>query len=166
MSLDKAKMASLVGADKKKFAIAAAKFNPELVDAMAKDVYATLTANGVLPENIAFVRVPGSAELPYAAAKFIEETECDAVITLGVVIAGETPHHMIIAHSTASALQTLATERGICVINGIIVTNNREQAEARTIGSIRRGIEFAESALEMVCSFQNNFDSQNFKFDL
>jgi len=56
---------------------------------------------------------------------------------------------LIIAHSTADALQRIAVENGIPIINGIVVTNDKAQAEARTIGKIRRGVEFADSAIEM-----------------
>ena len=73
----------------------------------------------------------------------------DAVIALGVVIAGETPHHMIIGNSTAFALQEVALDCQVPVINGIVVAETRKQAEERTIGSIKRGVEFAEAALEM-----------------
>jgi 6,7-dimethyl-8-ribityllumazine synthase len=75
--------------------------------------------------------------------------EYDAVIGLGVVIAGETPHHEIIATSTASALQSSALRSEVPMINGIIVTLDRAQAEARCTGLMDRGPEFARAALEM-----------------
>ena len=78
-----------------------------------------------------------------------ETDEYDAVIALGVVIAGDTPHHEIIAYSTANALQQIAIVTTVPMINGIVVTNDEEQAKARTVGKIARGEEFAECALEM-----------------
>ncbi len=132
-----------------RFAVVAARFNEELTNALFDDVLATLRCAGVSAENIKTVRVPGSGEVPHVCNLLASSGDFDAVVALGVVIAGETPHHEIIAHSTANALQTVALATQIPVINGIVVTNNKEQAQARTIGSIRRGVEFAEDALEM-----------------
>ena len=131
------------------FGIAVARFNRDLTDALLDDVLATLTCAGVSTENIKVVRVPGSGELPHMCNLMATSNEFDAVIALGVVIAGETPHHLIIGDSTALALQSVACSAGVPVINGIVVTNDREQAEERTIGGIRRGVEFGEAALEM-----------------
>ena len=88
------------------------------------------------------------------------------IIALGVVIAGETPHHMVIAHSTAQALQSISLKFGICVVNGIIVANTTEQAEARTVGKIQRGVEFAESAREMACNFPLELENANSVSDI
>jgi 6,7-dimethyl-8-ribityllumazine synthase len=94
-------------------------------------------------------RVPGSAELPYAASALADHTRFDAVIALGVVIAGDTSHHEIIGNSTAQALQEISIRQKIPVINGILVVNTIEQAQARIDGTINRGKEFALAALEM-----------------
>lgn len=134
-----------------RFGIAAARFNEELVDALLNDCLATMMLAGVPKESIKVMRVPGSAELPHVANLMANSADFDAVVVLGVVIAGETPHHMIIGNSTAVALQKVAIENQLPVINGIIVAQNREQAAERATGSIRRGVEFAEAALEMAC---------------
>jgi 6,7-dimethyl-8-ribityllumazine synthase len=73
----------------------------------------------------------------------------DCVIGLGVVIAGDTPHHEVIAHSTAHALQDAALRAEVPIINGIVVTNDRAQAELRCKGALDRGCEFAQAALTM-----------------
>lgn len=166
MSLLKAEMREIHGAGNKRFAIAASRFNCDFVDAMVKDARSTLMENGVEPENIKIVRVPGSAELPFACLKLAEKASYDVIIALGVVIAGETPHHMVIAHSTAQALQSISLKFGICVVNGIIVANTTEQAEARTVGKIQRGVEFAESALEMACNFPLELENANSVSDI
>lgn len=132
-----------------RFGIVAARFNEELTDALLNDCLATIIRAGVSKENIKVLRVPGSAELPHVANLMANSTDFDAIIALGVVVAGETPHHMIIGDSTATALQSVALANQLPVINGIIVANTEEQAKERTIGSIRRGVEFAETALEM-----------------
>ena len=131
------------------FAVIAAGYNGELVDALLRRVNRTLR-NGNVPEaNIVVVRVPGSGEIPYAAYMSAMSGDYDCVIGLGVVIAGDTPHHEIIAHSTAQALQDAAIRSEVPMINGIVVTNTREQAVARCQGSLDRGTEFAHAALTM-----------------
>ena len=132
-----------------RFAIVASRYNKALVDALVRDAISTFSAAGVDAENIRLVRVPGSSEIPHVCNMLAQTNEYDAVVALGVVVAGETPHHEIIAHSTAHALQSVALDTTVPVINGIVVANNRQQAEARTIGKIRRGVEFAEAAIEM-----------------
>jgi len=148
MSLDKGKMPK-IDASPYRFAVVASRFNKTLVDALVRDAVATLHNAGVDAENIRLIRVPGAAELPHVCNLLAETDEYDAVIALGVVIAGETPHHEIIGYSTAHALQNVAVMTTVPMINGIIVANNKAQAEARTVGEIRRGVEFAEAAIEM-----------------
>lgn len=150
MSLDRGSVPTF-DAEGCRFAVVAARFNQELTNALFDDVLATLRCAGVSAENIKTVRVPGSGEVPHVCNLLASSGDFDAVVALGVVIAGETPHHEIIAHSTANALQNVALATQVPVVNGIIVANNKEQAQARTIGSIRRGVEFAECALEMAC---------------
>ncbi len=147
-----------------RFGIVAARFNEELTNALLDDVLATIRCAGVPAENIRVMRVPGSGELPHVCNLLATSDDFDAVVALGVVIAGETPHHMIIGNSTATAIQSVALAAQLPVINGIIVAETREQAEARTIGSIRRGVEFGEAALEMAWltdSFLAEYDSEN-----
>ena len=148
MSLDKGKMPK-IDASGYRYAIAASRFNKELVDALVRDAVGTLHRCGVDAENIRLVRVPGAAELPHVCSLLAQTEQYDAIIALGVVVRGETPHHEIIAHSTAAALQKVALSTAVPMINGIIVANTREQAEARTKGEIARGKEFAEAAMEM-----------------
>jgi 6,7-dimethyl-8-ribityllumazine synthase len=78
-----------------------------------------------------------------------EHQDFDAIICIGVVIAGDTQHHEIIGESTADALLNLSIKRKVPVINGILVVKNRAQAEARSGETINRGKEFAQAALEM-----------------
>jgi len=148
MSLNKGKMPS-IDASPYRFAIVASRFNKKYVDALVRDAVKALNSRGVGSENVRLVRVPGAAEIPHVCNMLAETDEYDAVIALGVVIAGDTPHHLIIAHSTANALQQIAIATTVPMINGIIVAENEEQAKARTVGEIARGTEFAECAMEM-----------------
>jgi len=129
--------------------IAAARFNEALVDGLLARVLAGLRAAGVADRDVAVVRVPGSHEVPWAALALAAGGECDCVIGLGVLIAGDTNHHEMVGESVSHALQRVALETQIPVINGVIVANSPAQAKARCTGKIDRGAEFAAAALEM-----------------
>ncbi len=148
MSQDKPNPDAVDGSDLR-FAVVAAGYNGELVEALLARVNRTLRAARVKEDAVRVVRVPGSGEIPYAAFMTAMTGDYDCVIALGVVIAGDTPHHEIIAHSTAQALHDVALRAEVPVINGIVVTNSRAQAEARCKGDLDRGSEFARAALTM-----------------
>ncbi len=132
-----------------KIAIAAARFNRDLVEALLGRVRRALAAAGVRDRNISVVRVPGSNELPVAARLLVDACKPDAVVALGVIIRGATIHYELIASASASGLQEVALASRVPVINGIIVAENRAQAKARCQGRIDRGAEFADAALAM-----------------
>ncbi len=129
--------------------IAAACFNPVLVDALLARTRAVLAAAGVKEKRITVVRVPGSHELPVAARWLAQGGKRDVVIALGVLIGGDTNHHEMVGQSASQAFQQVALATGIPVINGVIVADNLRQAQARCTGRINRGAEFARAALEM-----------------
>jgi 6,7-dimethyl-8-ribityllumazine synthase len=114
---------------------------------LVQEASATLEAAGA--EAALIERAPGSAELPYAASLLAKSGQFDAIIVIGLVIAGDTNHHNVIGESTANALHNLSIQSEVPIINGIIVVENQEQAEARAGTEINRGKEFAEAALEM-----------------
>ncbi len=146
MSLDSPNTLKLSGRHLR-VAIIAARYNEMLVDSLLKRVLASLALADTPAPTIE--RVPGSAELPYATSMLADSTRYDAIIVLGVVIAGDTNHHDIIGQSTALALQEISIHRQIPIINGILVVNTSEQAQERVGGTINRGKEFAMAALEM-----------------
>lgn len=148
MSLDAPSSTAINGASFR-IAVAAARFNEQLADGLLARTLAGLRAAGVKDENVAIVRVPGSHEVPVAAALLARKVKPDCVIALGVLIGGDTNHHEMVGQSVSHAVQSLAIETGIPVINGVIVANTRAQAEARCIGKIDRGAEFAQAALAM-----------------
>ena len=146
MSLNSPSIQTINGSDLR-VAIISARYNEELVNSLLENTIAALrTADTPEP---AIERVPGSAELPYAADKLARHGLFDVVIVLGVVIAGDTNHHAIIGESTAFALQEISIRREVPVINGILVVNTLAQAEARVDKPINRGEEVALAALEM-----------------
>lgn len=148
MSLSSPSFQAISG-DDFRFGIVAARFNEPLVNALIGRVIAELRTAGVTEENIAVVRVPGSHEVPWAVNAFAVGGECDCVVGLGVLIGGDTNHHEMVGESVSHALQRVALESGIPVINGVIVVDSMAQAKARCVGKINRGQEFARAALEM-----------------
>ncbi len=132
-----------------RFAIVASRYNLRYVDHLVERVKARLREKDVPASSIKVTRVPGANEIPYVASMLALTGECDCVIALGVIIAGETPHHEIIANATAAAFQKIGIDTQIPVVNGVIVTLNEAQADERVFGETDRGTEFADTALEM-----------------
>jgi 6,7-dimethyl-8-ribityllumazine synthase len=129
--------------------IVAACFNQELVDALLDGVITGLRAAGAKAGKITVVRVPGSHEVPWAVQALASRGRRDCLIGLGVLIGGDTSHHEMVGRSVSQALQRVALDTRVPVINGVIVADTRAQAEARCRGKINRGAEFAAAALEM-----------------
>jgi 6,7-dimethyl-8-ribityllumazine synthase len=132
-----------------RLAVVAARFNPELVDGLLARLTAGLQAAGVKPGRIDLHRVPGSHEVPWAIGRLARRGRYDCLIALGVLIGGDTNHHEMVGQSVSHALQRVAVDRGVPVINGVLVTDTLAQARARCTGRINRGTEFAHAALAM-----------------
>ena len=147
MSFDPPVYNSTKPAEGLSIAIVAARYNTALVDALIEHTVKELKVSGI--EAINLERVPGSAELPYSASLIEKNHAVDAIIILGVVIAGSTDHHSVIAYSSAQAINQISLEKNIPIINGIIVTNSQQEAQDRCGSKINRGKEFALAAIEM-----------------
>lgn len=148
MSLDAPNEMRVRGAGLR-FGLVAARFNPVLVDGLLSRVEAGLAAAGVRAGDVRLVRVPGSHEVPWAAGRLAAGRSFDCIIALGVLIGGDTNHHEMVGQSVSHALQQVALDTGVPVINGVIVTDTVAQARARCTGRVNRGAEFAHAALEM-----------------
>lgn len=148
MSLSAPSLPPVAGAPYK-VAVAAAGYNPRLVEALLAQLGATLRSAGVRERNLIVVRVPGSNELPAAAQLLAARHRPDVIVALGVIIRGGTIHYELIAHAVAGALQRVALDSGRPVINAVVVAETTVQAEARCRGRRSRGAEFARSALAM-----------------
>lgn len=146
MSLDIPSVQKIDGSGLR-IAVLASRYNETLVDSLVRHACLVLEQSGA--DAPVIDRVPGAAELPFAAATLAKRCHFDAIICIGVVIAGDTSHHEIIGESTAAALLDVSISQDIPVINGILVVNTLAQAEARAGESINRGKEFAQAALEM-----------------
>jgi 6,7-dimethyl-8-ribityllumazine synthase len=129
--------------------VVAARYNGELVELLLTRVLAVLRKHGVRERNIEVLRVPGANEIPYAAHMLSATGEFDCLIALGVVVAGDTTHHDVIAYGTAYSLHSVAMQSETPVINGILTVNAAEQARERITGAPDRGSEFALAALHM-----------------
>jgi 6,7-dimethyl-8-ribityllumazine synthase len=148
MSLSAPQLPPVAGAPYK-VAVAAAGYNPRLVEALLGELRATLRAAGVRERNLIVARVPGSNELPVAAQLLAARHRPDVIVALGVIVRGGTIHYELIAHAVAAALQRVALDSGRPVINGVVVAETAAQAAARCRGRRNRGAEFARSALAM-----------------
>jgi len=134
-----------------RFAIVAARFNAFVVDSLVAGAEDALRRHGVAAENIGHYKVPGAWELPLAAKKVAEQGNFDAVIVLGAVIRGGTPHFEFVAGQAASGLMALQQATGIPVTFGLLTTDSIEQAVERSgTKAGNKGADAAMTALEMV----------------
>jgi 6,7-dimethyl-8-ribityllumazine synthase len=133
-----------------RFAIVVAKYHDFVTDRLQAGALAALEAGGAAPGDIAIVRVPGSFEIPVAARHLAESGRYDAVVCLGCLIQGETPHMGIIASAVAGGLTAAAAETGVPITFGILTTNSVEEALARAgEGPSNKGYEAAMAAIDM-----------------
>jgi 6,7-dimethyl-8-ribityllumazine synthase len=131
------------------FAIVVSRFNSELTDQLAADAFQCLEENGATVPDIGKFEVPGAYEIPVVINELAKSGNYDAIIALGVVVEGETPHAQMIGDSTGIALLDIAREHGVPVINEIVGTRNWEQAVARcTRSRTSRGWYAAGAAIE------------------
>lgn len=134
-----------------KFVIIVARFNGFLVESLLEGAIDLLIRQGVNDNNITVVRVPGAFEMPLVAKKIAEKKECDAIIALGAVIRGGTPHFDFVAGECASGLARVSLEEKIPVTFGVLTTDTIEQAIERSgTKAGNKGADAAISALEMV----------------
>ncbi len=134
-----------------KYAITVARFNSFVVEALLDGALDTLKRHGVKEENITVVRVPGAWELPLAAKKLAESKKFDAVIGLGAVIRGGTPHFDFVCNEAAKGLGAVGLDSGLPVVFGVITTDSIEQAIERSgTKAGNKGSDAALVAIEMV----------------
>src|SRR5262245_36058783 len=132
-------------------AIVAARFNSGLVDQLVDGATRAWREHGGLDAQLAVQRVPGAFELPLAALKFAASGEYHAVIALGCVIRGDTPHFEYVAGECARGLMDAGLATGVPVIFGVLTTETQAQAEERAaVARMNKGGESMEAALEMI----------------
>lgn len=133
-----------------KFGIVVSEWNNEITDTLAKGAVDTLVSNGAKEKDIIVSRVPGTFELSLGAQFMLEYTEADAVICIGCVIRGETPHFDYICQGSTQGIMQVGLDYNIPVIFGVLTTNNIEQAKDRAGGKHgNKGVEAAITAIKM-----------------
>ena len=133
------------------YAILVGRFNSFVVEALLDGALDTLKRHGVSDDNITLVRAPGAWELPLVAKKLVEKKQYDAVIALGAVIRGGTPHFDFVAGECAKGLGVVGLDAGIPVVFGVLTTDSIEQAIERSgTKAGNKGADAAMTAIEMV----------------
>ncbi len=137
-------------ANRLRVAIVVSKYNDFVTDRLQSGALGALAAAGVASDAITVVRVPGAFEIPTAARRAAESGAFDAVVCLGCVIRGATPHFEYIASAVAHGLVTAAGQTGIPMTFGVLTTNSIEEAVERAAeGPSNKGWEAAAAAIEM-----------------
>lgn len=138
-------------ADQDRYAIVVGRFNSFVVEHLLEGAIDTLKRHGVSESNITVAYAPGAWELPLVAKKFAQAKNVDAIIVLGAVIRGSTPHFDFVAGECAKGLGVVALDSTLPVINGVLTTDSIEQAIERSgTKAGNKGAEAALTAIEMV----------------
>jgi len=133
-----------------RIAIVVSKYNDFVTDRLQSAAVAALEQSGVAAGDVTIVRVPGAFEIPLAAQHAAESGRFDAIVCLGCLIRGETPHFEYIASAVSHGLTEAAAATGIPMAFGVLTTNSAEEALARAgEGPSNKGREAAAAALEM-----------------
>jgi 6,7-dimethyl-8-ribityllumazine synthase len=134
----------------RRIAIVAARFNDVIVASLLKGAEAAWLERGGAPHDLTIVRVPGAFELPVTARKLAGSGRYDALVALGCVIRGDTPHFEYVAGECARGLQLAAVESGVPIAFGVLTVDSLDQALQRAaVSAGNKGGEAMESALEM-----------------
>ena len=143
----------LPGADvlgRQRYAIVVADWNSEITYKMAQGAIDTFVKHGVQEDNIDVIHVPGTVELTYGAARIMREERIDAVVVIGCVIQGETPHFDYVCQSVTQGVAALNAQGKVPVIFSVLTVLNQQQALDRCGGRLgNKGIEGAYTAIRM-----------------
>ena len=134
-----------------RFAVIVSRFNDFISSRLMEGAMVALTRHGAAKEQIFLVKVPGAFEIPFVAKKIAKSGSYDAVICLGAVIRGATPHFDYVAAEVSKGIANVALESNIPVTFGVLTTDNLEQAIERAGSkSGNKGYEAAMAAIELV----------------
>jgi 6,7-dimethyl-8-ribityllumazine synthase len=137
-------------ADGKKFAIVVSRFNSFLSEKLLEGALDSLQRSGAAADDIDVVRVPGAFEIPLIAKRLAGSQKYNAVIVLGVVIRGATPHFDVVVNEVSKGTAQVGLETGVPVLFGVLTTENIEQAIERSgTKAGNKGAEVAVAAIEM-----------------
>ncbi|MDF1544336.1 MAG: 6,7-dimethyl-8-ribityllumazine synthase [bacterium] len=138
-----------------KFGVVVSRFNEFLTGKLVEGAVDCLTRHGADESNLTVAYVPGAFEIPYAAAKMADPTKYDAVICLGAVIRGDTPHFDFIASESSKGIARIGLDKNMPVIYGIITADTLDQAIERAgTKAGNKGWDAAQTAIEMVSLYR------------
>ena len=138
-----------------RIALLASRFNSEITDSLVDGAIRALAAHGAHASDVVTIRVPGAWELPQAAARVIASGRFNALVALGCVIRGETPHFEYVCMEATLGLGAVARSSTIPVAFGVLTTDDLPQARARAgAGPDNKGYEAAMAVLEMVSVYR------------
>lgn len=136
--------------------IVAARFNEAVVDRLVAGAVDTLVRHGALPDDVHVVWVPGAFEVPVVLRRLATSGDLDALVALGAVVRGSTPHFDYVAGEATSGAAAVARDTGIPVAFGVLTTDTWEQAVERAGGKLgNKGAEAAVSAIETANVLKN-----------
>ncbi|MBI4117736.1 MAG: 6,7-dimethyl-8-ribityllumazine synthase [Parcubacteria group bacterium] len=139
-----------------RIAVVRARFNENITNGLLAGCKRALHEAQVKEENILFVDVPGSFEIPLVASRVIQRQHPDVVIALGAVIRGETPHFDFVAKAVTEGVLRVSLDTQVPIIFGVITTNTLEQAQVRSRDDDgNKGYECAYAAVELVQVMKN-----------
>lgn len=133
-----------------RFAVVVSRYNDFVTDRLQTGALVALTAAGAKADAVTVVLVPGAFEIPIAAQRAAQSGRYDAVVCLGCIIRGETPHFEFIASAVANGLTSAASATGVPITFGVLTTNSVEEAIERAgEGPSNKGYEAAAAAVQM-----------------
>ncbi len=139
-----------------RYGIVVARFNEFVVNALVAGALDALKRHGVAEGNMTVVKVPGAFELPLTARRLARTGDYDAIIALGAVIRGGTPHFDYVAGECASGIARVSMEEDLPIAFGVLTTDTVEQAIERSGSKAgNKGADAAMTALEMVSLYRN-----------
>jgi 6,7-dimethyl-8-ribityllumazine synthase len=134
-----------------RLAVVAGRFNEHVTAPLVDGALTALQERGLAPENVPVYWVPGAFEIPLVAQRLARSRAVDAVVCVGAIIRGDTPHFDFVASSCADGIARVALDTGVPVAFGVLTTDNEAQALARAGGKAgNKGAEAANTAIEMV----------------
>jgi len=135
---------------RQRYAIVVADWNSEITYPMAQGALDTFVKHGVQEDNVAILHVPGAVELTYGAARIMKEERVDAVIVIGCVIQGDTPHFDYVCQSVTQGVAMLNVQGKVPVIFSVLTVSDKQQAIDRCGGRLgNKGVEGAYTAIRM-----------------
>ena len=142
-------------------AIVVSRFNDFVTDRLLKGAQEALRETGIADDDVPILRVPGAFEIPIAAQRLAESSRVDAVVCLGCLIRGATPHFEYIASACAHGITAAAAATGVPMTFGVLTTNSVDEALERAVaGDGNKGREAALAAVDLVRALQSLEDSR------